>query len=67
MYLLNIVAQVQPDLAWLGTLSAFRYAGVGTLIDSGIVDWVGVASFAVVAASGWVASLILFRHRDLLP
>jgi len=67
MYLLNIVAQVQPDLAWLGNLSAFRYAGVGTLIDRGTVDWVGIAVFTVVAVAGWMASLVLFRRRDLLP
>ena len=67
MYLLNIVAQIQPDLGWLGNLSAFRYAGVGPLIDSGSADWAGIGVFAVVAASGWVASLVLFRRRDLLP
>jgi ABC-2 type transport system permease protein len=66
MYLLNIVAQVQPDLAWLGDLSAFRYAGVATLIDQGTADWVGIAVFAIVAGTGWAASLVLFRRRDLL-
>jgi ABC-2 type transport system permease protein len=67
MYLLNIVAQVQPDFAWLGDLSAFRYAGVGTLIDRGTADWVGIGVFALVAVAGWTASLVLFRRRDLLP
>ena len=67
MYLLNVVAQVQPDLVWLGNLSAFRYSGVGALIDTGTPDWVGVGVFAVVAVVGWVASLVLFRRRDLLP
>ena len=67
MYLLNIVAQVQPDLAWLGNLSAFRYAGVGALIDGGDADWVGIGVFTVVAVIGWAASLVLFRRRDLLP
>jgi ABC-type transport system involved in multi-copper enzyme maturation permease subunit len=67
MYLFNIVAQVQPDLAWLGDLSAFRYAGVGPLIDSGIADWVGIGVFSLVALAGWTASLVLFRRRDLLP
>ena len=67
MYLLNIVAQIQPGLAWLGDLSAFRYAGVGALIDRGTMDWVGVGIFAVVASTGWIASLLLFRRRDLLP
>lgn len=67
MYLLNIVAQVQPALAWLGDLSAFRYAGVGALIDQGTADWVGIGVFIVVAVAGWTASLVLFRRRDLLP
>jgi ABC-2 type transport system permease protein len=67
MYLLNIIAQIQPGLAWLGGLSAFRYASVGTLIDTGTADWAGIGAFAVVAAIGWTASLVLFRRRDLLP
>ena len=65
--LLNIVAQVQPDFAWLGDLSAFRHAGVGTLIDRGTADWVGIGLFTLVAVAGWTASLVLFRRRDLLP
>jgi ABC-2 type transport system permease protein len=67
MYLLNIVAQVQPDFAWLSDLTAFRYAGVGALIDRGAADWVGMVVFTVVAVVGWAASLFLFRRRDLLP
>ena len=67
MYLLNIIAQIQPGLSWLGGLSAFRYAGVGALIDTGTADWAGIAAFAVVAVAGWTASLVLFRRRDLLP
>lgn len=67
MYLLNIVAQVQPDFAWLGDLTAFRYAGVGALIDRGAADWVGIGVFTIVAGAGWIASLVLFRRRDLLP
>ena len=56
-----------PVVAWLGDLSAFRYAGVGTLIDRGTVDWVGIGVLAIVAVAGWTASLVLFRRRDLLP
>jgi ABC-type transport system involved in multi-copper enzyme maturation permease subunit len=67
MYLLNIVAQVQPDFAWLADLTAFRYAGVGALIDHGTLDWVGMGVFAIAAGAGWTASLALFRGRDLLP
>jgi hypothetical protein len=67
MYLFNIVAQVQPDFAWLGDLSAFRYAGVGALIHRGTADWVGIGVLAIAAVAGWTASLVLFRRRDLLP
>lgn len=67
MYLLNIVAQIQPDFAWLGDLTAFRYAAVGTLIDRGTADWVGMGVFTLVAVTTWAASLVLFRRRDLLP
>jgi ABC-2 type transport system permease protein len=67
MYLLNVIAQVEPDLAWLGDLTAFRYAAVSALIDRGAADWVGIGVFIVVAVAGWTASLLLFRRRDLLP
>ena len=67
MYLLNVVAQVQPDFAWLADLTAFRYAGVGTLIDRGSLDWVGMGVFTVTAIGGWTASIVLFQRRDLLP
>ena len=67
MYLLNIVAQVQPSLDWLGGLSAFRYTAVGQLIDRGTIDWIGMGAFAIVAIVGWGAAIVLFRRRDLLP
>ena len=67
MYLLNIVSQIQAGLAWLGNLSAFKYIGVGPLIDQGTPDWVGIGVFILVAGVGWTASLLLFRRRDLLP
>jgi hypothetical protein len=40
---------------------------VGTLIDRGTADWVGIGLFVLVAVAGWTASLVLFRRRDLLP
>jgi ABC-2 type transport system permease protein len=66
MYLMNIVAQVQVDLAWLADFGAFKYLVTTELIDSGVVPWASIAIFAVVAAGGWVASLLVFRRRDLL-
>jgi ABC-2 type transport system permease protein len=67
MYLLNIVSQIQAGLAWIGNLSAFKFIGVGPLIDRGAADWLGICMFVLVAGVGWTASLVLFRRRDLLP
>lgn len=66
MYLVNVVAQVQPDLAWLGDLGAFKYLVVTELIDDGVLPWASVAVFGVAAAAGWAASLVVFQRRDLL-
>ena len=66
MYLMNIVAELQVDLAWLGDLGWPRYMIVTELVDSGAVPWASVAAFAVVALGGWAASLVVFKRRDLL-
>jgi len=67
MYLMNIVAELQVDLAWLGDIGWSRYLAVTELIDTGAMPWTSVAVFGVVAVAGWVASLVVFRRRDLLP
>jgi len=66
MYLMNVVAQVQPDLAWLADFGAFKYLAVTELVDEAIVPWASIAVFTVVAVVGWVASIAVFRRRDLL-
>jgi ABC-2 type transport system permease protein len=66
MYLMNIVAQVQVDLAWLADFGAFKYLLTTELIDTGAVPWASIAIFGLVAAGGWAASLVVFRRRDLL-
>ncbi len=66
MYLLNVVAVVQVDLAWLADFGAFKYVMTTDLIDAGVVPWTSVAVFAVVAIGGWVGSVVIFRRRDLL-
>jgi ABC-2 type transport system permease protein len=66
MYLMNIVAQVQVDLAWLADFGAFKYLVTTELIDSGVVPWGSVAIFAIVAVGGWAGALLVFRRRDLL-
>jgi len=66
MYLLNIVAQVQVDLAWLADIGAFKYLVVTELVDTGAVPWTSVAAFGLVAIGGWAASVVVFARRDLL-
>ena len=66
MYLLNVVAQIQLDLAWLAGFGAFKYLMTTELIDVGVVPWSSAAVFAVVAVGGWAASVAVFARRDLL-
>lgn len=66
MYLLNVLAQLQPDLGWLADLSAFKYLLVTDLIAAGAIPWPAITLFAVVGLVGWTASLLVFRRRDLL-
>jgi ABC-2 type transport system permease protein len=66
MYLMNIVAQVQVDLAWLADLGAFKYLATTELIDAGVVPWTSGAVFAIAAVTGWVGAALVFRRRDLL-
>ena len=65
MYLLFVVAQMQPDLQDLAHLSALYYFQPTPIIDDGIVPVGEVALYAVVALLGWLASLVAFRRRDL--
>ncbi|HYN47905.1 MAG TPA: ABC transporter permease subunit, partial [Candidatus Nanopelagicales bacterium] len=49
MYLMNIVAQVTVDLAWLADFGAFKYLLTTELIDTGVMPWTSVVVFGVVA------------------
>lgn len=66
MYLMNIVAELQPNLAWLGDLGWFKYLTTTRLIDDGVMPWPSIVVFGVVALVGWAGSLLVFRRRDLL-
>lgn len=66
MYLMNIVAELQPDLAWLASFGWFKYLTVTELIDAGTVPWSSIVVFGVVAGAGWLGALLVFRRRDLL-
>ena len=66
MYLLRIVAEVQPDLAAFGNLAIFEYFDPTPIIDTGAFPWVDVAVLGGVSALAWIGSLWVFRGRDLL-
>jgi len=65
MYLMNALARIQPDLAWLGDLSAFRYFQAAPIIDARRFPYADFAVFAAVAAGAWLLALWAFRRRDL--
>lgn len=66
MYLIRIIAEVQPDIAWVGNLSIFEYFTPTPIIDEGIVPWGDLAALGSVSVVGWVAALLVFRRRDIL-
>lgn len=66
MYLMNIIARLEPDLEWVGSFSAFRYFDVRAIINTGVLDLGGLALFVVAALGGWAVALWRFRTRDLV-
>ena len=65
MWLLNVIAQLSPDLKDLATLSAFHYFDVTALIDSGTYPIGASLLYLAFAIGGWGLALPLFRRRDL--
>ena len=65
MYLLNVLAQLSPDMADLGRLSAFRYFNLKELIDSGVYPLGDSLLYLAFALGGWLLALVAFRRRDL--
>jgi hypothetical protein len=65
MYLVNVVAQLQPDLGGLAIFSALHYFQPTKLIDQGVVPWAEMLLFGSVAVAGWLLAVISFRKRDL--
>lgn len=65
MYLLNILAQLSPDIADIGRLSAFRYFDLKALIDAGTYPVGDSLLYLAVAVGGWLLALGAFRRRDL--
>ena len=65
MYLLNVIAQLSPDVEALESISAFHYFDVKPLIDQGAYPVGDSLLFAAFALGGWLLALFLFRRRDL--
>ncbi len=65
MYLLNVLAELSPDLRELGRFSAFRYFDLQPLIDTGSYPWAASLLYLAVALIGWGFALLLFHRRDL--
>jgi ABC-2 type transport system permease protein len=65
MYLLNVIAQLSPDLRELARLSAFHYFDLKPVIDTGTYPVGGSLLYLAVALGGWIIALALFRRRDL--
>ena len=65
MYLLNVLAQLSPDMEGLGRLSAFRYFNLKDLIDTGAYPTGDSLLYLAVAIAGWILALVAFRRRDL--
>jgi ABC-2 type transport system permease protein len=65
MYVIFVVAQVSPDWAWLGPVSAWNHFPTTAVIDDRTLPIGDLALFMGIAAGGWIAALWAFRRRDL--
>ena len=66
MYLLEVVAKIEPDLAAVAAFSAFHYLEFAAVIDTGTFPWTDVAVFAGVSIVSWGFAVLVFRGRDLV-
>ncbi len=66
MYLLNVIAQLAPELEAASTLSAFRYFALKELLDTGRYPLADSLLFGSIGIPGWVLAVWLFRRRDLV-
>lgn len=65
MYLINVIAQLEPAIGWLANLSTFHYFDTTAIIDDGVIPWTDIAVHSTAAVVAWVLALLLFRRRDL--
>ena len=61
----GVVAQVSPDWAWLGPVSAWNHFPTTAVIDDGILPIGDLALFMSIAVGGWIGALWAFRRRNL--
>jgi ABC-2 type transport system permease protein len=66
MYLLILVALLEPAVDWLKYLSAFHYYRPAAAIDRGVVPLGEIALFGAIALGGWGLAVWRFRTRDLV-
>ena len=66
MYLLIIVALVEPALDWLKYRSAFHYYRPAAVIDRGVWPLGETAIFGAIALGCWGLAVWRFRTRDLV-
>ena len=65
MYLLDVIAKIQPDLGWIGRLSLMHYFRTTPIVDAGTWPVTDSLVLAGVALIGWAGAVWLFRSRDL--
>lgn len=65
MYAIWVVAQVSPDWAWLGPISAWDHFPTTAVIDDGLIPLGDLGLFWGIALAAWLGALWAFRRRDL--
>ncbi len=65
-YFANIVGVGIAGMGWLQYISLFHYYDSLQVVAVGNVNWTGVAVYAAVLVSTLVASLAIFRRKDLV-
>ncbi|NJD29427.1 MAG: hypothetical protein FIA92_14175 [Chloroflexi bacterium] len=65
MYLAYVVGQIEADVDWLLTLSAFGHFDTTAIIDGGVMPLGDLALFSAVAIICWAAAVWAFGRRDL--
>ena len=65
MYLVQIIAQLQPDLDGIAAISVFHYLRLGAAIDARAIELGSVGLLSGIAVAGYALAFVAFRRRDL--